>query len=397
MRRLAIAAGLLVLVAGCKERLELPTDCAVECTTGLIIRDTIIDVLVDSDTSHFGYVGRNEAPSLLLTNGTGAGVSHAVISFDVTPDSIDFSGTNYGATIDSVVLLLGLVSRDTTVDGNRLLIYRLPPRTDSTMTFAEVESYFTPDRLVDSVMIADSLPSGVLKVIYTGVDSLATIAIPPGDSGRVSFGIKLHADSATAIRIGSRLTGGLAPGFITYLTGVDALPEPRSRFFDPEPVFNGFVRNTIAETDPDLLVVGGLPSARTLLRFKLPEGIRGTGSLLRATLLLTPDRPYYGVPSDRTGLEVRAVVADLGYRSPPTAVGTSGSLVPLDGRDELAVEVKGIVSLWFQSSQIAQVLYLSVTTEGAAFAEPVFFSSRSASGAPRLRITYVLPGRPETP
>jgi len=91
------------------------------------------------------------------------------------------------------------------------------------------------------------------------------------------------------------------------------------------------------------------------------------------------------------------VVADLGYRSPPSSVGLSGSFLPPSGSAEVAVEVKGIVGLWFQSRQIAQVLYLSVTTEGAAFTAPVFRSTRSATGRPRLRITYVLPGRPEAP
>ncbi len=396
MRRLVLAAGLALLVAGCKERLEVPTDCAVECGPGLQIRDTILDALPGADSSYIGYVGRNEAPSLLLTNGSGAGTSHAVISFEATPDSIDLSGTNYGATIDSVVMLLGLVSRDTLVNGSRLLIYRLPAGADSTMTFSEVESYFTPQRRIDSMVIADSVRSGMLRLTFTG-DSLYKVAIPPGDSGRVSIGVKLHADTTTALRIGSRLTTGLAPGRITYATGEEALPTPRNRSFDPVPLFNGFVRNTVVVTDPDLLVVGGLPSSRALLRFRLPEAIRGQAQLLRATLRLTPDRPYYGLPFDRTGLEVRAVVADLGYRSPPTAVGTAGSLVPLDGSAELEVEVNGIVSLWFQSSQIAQVFYLSVTTEGATFAEPVFRSSRSGAGGPRLHLTYVLPGRPETP
>jgi hypothetical protein len=393
---LVLAAGLVLLVAGCKERLEVPTDCAVACGPGLAILDTIIDALPASDTSHVGYVGLNEAPSLLLSNGTDAGVSHAVISFDVTPDSVDFNGTNYAATIDSVIMILGLVSRDTLVNGSRLLIYRLPPQADSTLTFAEVESYFTPARLIDSMSIPDTVHTGELKIVFSG-DSLLQVVIPPGDSGRVSLGIKLHADTLTALRIGSRLTGGFLPGYITHATGEESLPEPRNRSIDPEAVYTGFVRNTMVVTDPDLLVVGGLPASRALLRFMLPEEIRGQASLLRATLRLTPDRPYYGVPFDRTGLEVRHHRPDLGYRSPPTAVGTSGSLLPLDGSADLEVEVNGIVSLWFQSSQIAQVLYLSVTTEGAAFAEPVFRSTRSVAGSPRLHITYVLPGRPETP
>jgi hypothetical protein len=148
---------------------------------------------------------------------------------------------------------------------------------------------------------------------------------------------------------------------------------------------------------PDLLTVGGLPSHRTLIRFALPEAIRSQGNLLRATLELTPDQPLTGWAYEPTGLEVRPVVADLGYRSPPSSVSIGGALLPASGQDVVEVEVKGIVALWFRSPLIAQAFYLTVTTEGAAFSQPIFRSTRSASGGPRLRLTYVLPGRPETP
>ncbi len=392
-----LLAGLLV-AAGCKEQLSVPTDCAVECSTGMIIRDTVIDAKLLGDSTFTGYVGHNDAPSLLLSNDSALGIVHAVISFDVTPDSLEFGGTKFSVVRDSVKILVAIGTRDTSVHNPRLLFYRLPIRTDSTASYADVESYFTPDRLLDSLVVGDSITSGEVPLLFAG-DDLAKVAIPAADSGRVSLGIKLHADAPTAMRIGSRLTSGFAPGYVTYGQGDENTPELIQVQFDPEPLYNGIVRGPGVPTPPgnDLLVVGGIPSSRSIIRFELPETIRSQGNLLRATLLLTPDEAIKGWSFEPTGLEIRPVVADLGFRSPPSSVAIGGELLTPLSADVVEVEVASIVSLWLQSPLIVQMFYVSVTTEGAAFSEPRFRSTRSASGGPKLRLTYVLPGRPEAP
>lgn len=392
-----LLAGLLV-AAGCKEQLSVPTDCAVECSTGMIIRDTVIDAKLLGDSTFTGYVGHNDAPSLLLSNDSALGIVHAVISFDVTPDSLEFGGTKFSVVRDSVKILVAIGTRDTSVHNPRLLFYRLPIRTDSTASYADVESYFTPDRLLDSLVVGDSITSGEVPLLFAG-DDLAKVAIPAADSGRVSLGIKLHADAPTAMRIGSRLTRGFAPGYVTYGQGDENTPELIQVQFDPEPLYNGIVRGPGVPTPPgnDLLVVGGIPSSRSIIRFELPETIRSQGNLLRATLLLTPDEAIKGWSFEPTGLEIRPVVADLGFRSPPSSVAIGGELLTPLSADVVEVEVASIVSLWLQSPLIVQMFYVSVTTEGAAFSEPRFRSTRSASGGPKLRLTYVLPGRPEAP
>ncbi|MDZ4675607.1 MAG: hypothetical protein SGI84_14225 [Gemmatimonadota bacterium] len=398
MKLLPCLAALLLTLTGCKETLSIPTDCAVECATGMIIRDTVIDALVDGDSSFSGYLGFNEAPSLLLSNDPAIGIIHSILTFDVTPDSLEFGGTKFRVDIDSVKILVAIGTRDTLVSHPRLLFYRLPIRTDSTASFEDIESYFTPDRLIDSLILSDSVFSGEVSLLFAGED-LAKIAIPAVDSGRVSLGIKLHADTLTALRIGSRLTSGFAPGYVTYGTGEAGAPEVIKIQFDPEALYTGMVRSTASQgtPGPDLLSVGGTPASRGIVRFRLPETLRSQGNVLRATLILTPDEPIRGWALERTGLEVRPVVADLGYRSPPSSVAIGGALLTPGSSAEVEVDVAGVVNLWFQSPLIAQMFYLTVTTEGAAFSSPVFRSTRSSSGRPRLRLTYVLPGRPETP
>lgn len=394
MRRLVCGLALALLASACRETLAVPSACAVECTTGLQIRDTVLDAIPGGDSSYVGYVGGNEAPSLLVSNGAEAGVSHAIVGFDATPDSIEASGTNFGYTIDSLVIVVGLVARDTLVSGGRFLIYRLPVETDTTASLAQVESYFTPERLIDSLAIPDSVQAGNLRLVLRG-DSLLRAVIPPEDSGRVTLGITLHAEVPTAVRIGSRLTGNLKPGFITFATGDEGIPEPRARMYDPEALTSWFVRSAVPATDSDLLMVGGLPASRAIVRFAMPEQLRRQASFLRATLVLVPDQPMTGVPHDRTSLDVRAVVADLGYRSPPTGVGGASVVLPLTAADPVEIEVQGIVNLWKQSERVAQLFYLSIGPEGASWDLPAFRSSRSPTGRPRLRLTYVLPGRPE--
>ena len=46
-----------------------------------------------------------------------------------------------------------------------------------------------------------------------------------------------------------------------------------------------------------------------------------------------------------TGLEVRPVVADLGFRSPPSSVAIGGTLMSPNSSADVEVEVAGIVSL----------------------------------------------------
>lgn len=398
MRRTLWLAASVLTLAGCKEQLSIPTDCAVECSTGMIIRDTTVNALAQGDSSYTGYVGFNEAPSLLLSNDPAIGIIHSVISFDVTPDSLEFGGNKFRVDIDSVKILIAVGTRDTLVKNPRFLIYRLPPRTDSTASFAQIESYFTPERLIDSLILPDSVFSGEMPLLFAGED-LAKVAIPAADSGRVSLGIKLHADTLTAMRIGSRLTSGFGPGYVTYGQGEEGTPEVVQIQFDPEPLYNGMVRSpgSASPNGTDLLSVGGIPSSRSLVRFQLPEVLRSQANILRATLILTPTEPIRGWKFEPTGLEVRPIVADLGYRSPPSSIAIGGALMTPGAAGEVEVDVASVVSLWLRSPLIAQAFYLSVTTEGAAFSAPSFRSSRSASGGPRLRLTYVLPGKPETP
>lgn len=397
MKALAALAALVLLAAGCREELTLPSDCPDFCPGGgLVVRDTVIDAIPAGDSTFYGYVGRNEALGMIATNGAGAGTAYAIVSFEARPDTLLVGGINYAYAIDSLALVLGLIARDTAVDGSQLMLYRLPPRTDSSASFADIEALLTPDRLLDSIAIPDSLERGELRLFLSG-DSLPRLAIPAADSGRLSLGIKLQSPSPTGVRLGSRFNTSFGPGLITWVTTESEVVAEKQQRIETIAEYTGFVRDLPPLVDPDLLVVGGSPSGRSLVRFALPGYIADQGSILRATLELTPARPFFGLAHDPTVVEARAIVADLGYRSPPVSAGATAVTLPITGSDVVRIEVFDLVQFWRGGSPVPQALYLSLAPEGYSFGEPVFHSTRSATGRPRLRITYALPGRPEVP
>jgi len=54
------------------------------------------------------------------------------------------------------------------------------------------------------------------------------------------------------------------------------------------------------------------------------------------------------------------------------------------------VEVVDIVRTWqFPTNPPAQAFFISLQPEASSFTIPIFASTRSAAGAPRLRVTYV--------
>jgi hypothetical protein len=152
--------------------------------------------------------------------------------------------------------------------------------------------------------------------------------------------------------------------------------------------------------DSTLLTVGGAPSARALLRFDLPSRIRDSATIVRATLELTPVAPITGLPTDPARLLSRAVLADVGAKSPVTSV---AGRVPEDtleaGTSAVALEAVRLVELWLGATTGPTAVVLSLTPEAASFTRPVFHSTRAADPAlrPRLRISYLLRFPFETP
>ena len=397
-----LAAFVLLAAAatGCQERLTAPGECPELCPGGESrMFDTVIAPLANLDTSYLGYVPRTSAGALLVSNGLPASEDRAVIRFAARDDSIEVRDTFRAYTVDSALLALNLVARDTLVDGLKLYLYRIDPGVDADDTFESVNLQLVPTAIIDSIEVPDSVNSGLVQTVLRGAE-VEKVALPTGGGGVLAIGVGMAADQPSGVRIGS-VAVGTGGTFISYVTvDVPDTGSTRHQSVTRLPAFNTFVTQSPLVPDNAFLTVGGEPSARALLRFDLPEDIEDSATIVRATLELVPRSPMLGLPSDPALLQAKALLADLGAKSPVTTdVGfISSDTLAVGSADTVRLDVTSIVRLWQAASERPEAVFLSLLPEGASFTRPVFGSTRSGTvGPPRLRITYLKPFPFESP
>jgi hypothetical protein len=400
--KLAIATlAATITLAGCQEKLTSPGDCPALCPGGEPqVFDEVFTAIAAADSSFRGYVQPFAAPALLVSNGLQGSEERGVIRFVQRADSVAVRDTLRAYTIDSVAFGLTLIARDTTLTGLQIQLYRVPASIDSTTTFASVDPSFVPGNLVTTIAVPDSVKSGPIRTVVQGAD-LARVQIAPADSGVLALGIRIDSPAPTGVRLGS-LHGGAPAAFATYATlDVPDTGAAKLRTLTLTPLFNSSLLAISVADDSTLLAVGGAPSARALLRFDLPPRILDSATVVRATLELTPVAPITGLPTDPARLQARAVLADLGAKSP---LSSAAGRVPADTLESatsgiVALEAVRLVELWLGASTSPTALMLSLAPleggnlflEGGSFLQPVFYSTRAADPnlRPRLRISYL--------
>jgi hypothetical protein len=388
---IAATAAILLMMA-CQERLAAPADCPNLCPGGYTVRDTVLVPVTGSDSAYEGYVLAGGGTSLRVSYQLPASEDRAVIRFLARPDSVTFNDTLRAYTIDSVVLSVGLQVRDTQVNNLVVYLYRLPATLDSSVTFVDADTAFTPANVIDTFMVADSVISGALTRTFKG-PTLAQVAISPADSGVLAMGVQIRAAQPTGIRIGSSSGGSLAPSFTTYIH----FPRPGdttivSQTFVRGPTFARFVTQNPPVLDSTLLTVGGAPSSRTVIRFPWPTLLKDSAQLVRVTLELIPTTTILGLPLDTAFLQARPLLADFGGKSPAGTDGFFIAVAPLaDGMtDTVRLEVRRAATLWQGSGGLPSAFMLQLFPETSSFIRATFGSSRTPGFVPRLRVTYAL-------
>jgi hypothetical protein len=320
-----------------------------------------------------------------------------VIRFNARQDSIDVRDTLRSYVVDSALLSLNLVARDTLVNGLKVYLYRIDPAVDADNTFESINLQLVPTAIIDSIEVPDSVNSGLVQTVLRGAE-VEKVALPTGGGGILAIGVAMAADQPSGIRIGSSAvgTGGT---FISYVTlDVPDTGSAKRQSVTRAPAFNTFVTQTPLVPDNAFLTVGGEPSARALLRFDLPEDIEDSATIVRATLELVPRSPMLGLPTDPALLQAKALFADLGAKSPVDARFTASDTLVVGSADTVRLDVTPIVLTWQAASERPEAMFLSLLPEGASFTRPVFGSTRSGTvGGPRLRITYLKPFPFENP
>jgi hypothetical protein len=382
---------------GCQEKLTAPADCPALCPGGSSeVFDEVITPIIGADSSFRGYVEPYSASSLLVSNGLDGFERRAVMRFSRRPDNVTVRDTVRSYTIDSVAFGFNLIARDTTLPNLRLLLYRMPASIDTTTTYAAVDPAFVPENLIRTIVVSDSLKRGAIRTVFTGTD-LNSLVMPAADTGVLALGVRIDSPDTTGIRLGSSSsgTGGV---FVTYATlDVPDTGSARLRTFTLASTFNSYLNPPQPEPDTTFLALGGEPSARAILRFALPPQIRDSASIVRATLELTAITPITGLPTDPARILARAVVADLGAKSPVSSSGVLADTINL-GATTVRIEAVRVIQLWLGNTTRPSSMMLSFAPEafatdreGASFSRPVFYSTRAAdeSVRPRLRISYI--------
>lgn len=395
--RLVAGAVAVAVVASCSERLSSPGDCPAFCPGGNItIFDTILFPVTGADSTFTGYAAKGQSGAILLSQpGFAAGDARPQIRFRRRPDSLLIRDTLRTYTIDSVHLGLGVLTRDTLLTGLSLSVWRVPQTIDSLSSVAQIDAALTPDRLLGTMDIPDTLESGSLTLKFEGPD-LAKVDLV-ADTGVLNIAVTLNSATPTGVRVAGLFGGSLLPVLTTYVRADIADTSLQKRTITTSPFYSVYQIDPPDPTPtPMTLVVGGGPSSRALLRFQLPDLIRDSAQLVRATLELVPVSVPQGIPNETATIEARGVLTDLGAKSPvvPTIVGQTQIKPGLS--DTVKVEIVRLVQLWQGDEPFPAAVFVVLTPEGGSFLRPVFGSTLSPM-RPRLRISYTLPFPFEAP
>jgi len=417
MRRVALAAALTVLTAAtaCTEDVTAPGHCPDFCPSGSITGvDTVLQTVVQRDSAFRGFVRPHEASALLAADLRDTIDSRAIfLTLPIGDSLVVESGTGARGQIvgvDSLKLTVTITRRDTSAHNLTLVYYRLPLDLDSTKTFADLAgAWTTADSLrslnVDDLLaqpthsaLGDSVYVDTLSNRVTVIAKLDSAMAPyvVADSGKAAFGVKVVADSRASIALGS-VEAGLGP-LLTWFAEADSVAKdtvPRSSTVGVR--FDSFVFDLLSPsvdtTLDSTLAVGGMPVARSIMRFALPRLIRDSVQISRATLVLVTARPPEGVPADSFTLSAHGVLADFSAKSPlspdPSRVATTRVHIGIARADTVRIEMADILRSWQIDTLAPTTLALRQVPEGTEFPEIRFEPSTNLALAPALHVTYV--------
>ncbi len=390
----AAAAAAVVLVLGCREDVTAPGSCPALCpSSSVTLADTTFTDIVLQDSSFRGYWSAQEAEWMVIGNADSMR-SVALVRFSARattwyPTTND-TAVGIGRT-DSVKITLQLKGRDTLVHNVRLLVYRLPVNFDTGMTWATAQGFLTDSLLVDTLPVADSVSSGsVTWVIRT--HALDTIPSSDGEVIGLAFALATPVKTVMAIAAQNSTYGGPTVQWFVHA------PAPRDTLahtFSTRPNMNTFTYDPPALIEPGAMVAGGVPSARALMRIRVPAIATDSLHLVRATLILTPTAPVKGLAGESWVLSARGVLRDFGAKSIIFVDTSAGGTTTLKQGDstEIRIEVGRLLREWGTTSgdSLPRSMVLLADPEASGMGEVHLVRGGAAVGAPRLRVTYVKP------
>ena len=377
----------LVAAAGCTEKLTTPGICPALCPSSNIqLADTLLVAADSADTTAVGYTQMNEATFAAAST---LDSLKSVVLLRFSPLDTFWAQTSSDTVLaafppDSVQCVLQLVSHDTTVHP-RLVFYRLPANFDTTMSYAQAMALFADSVVLDTAAVPDS---GIMTIRMP-----TTLVAAPADSHVVAIGIKVIADSATAVGISSGHNGSTSPALTYYVHG-QAPQDTLTRNLSVAPTFAAFAEAPVPGALPaGVLAVGGIPSTHALLHLALPKVVVDSVAIVRATLLLRPVSPAVAFPGDSFEVFANPLLRDYGPKSilfPDTTYEGHG-WVHYGQTGAVDLDIALILRLWGAAvgDSLPRAIVLSVNGEAAGLTGLKFAGRSGGSGGPQLRVTYV--------
>jgi len=398
-RRLPILglAGVL-LAAGCQESVTAPGACPAFCPPETVrVIDSLLLQNIVSDSSFAGYVAPHGAGGLELINDPGGTAlvttSRAVVRFPEFAERLVLSSsdttTGLVARIDSFAIDVPIQRRSIGVSGLELVLHRLPVSVDSLTGYAELDSAFVDATQFGVIAIPDSLAVGTVRAVVPA----AAFPTFNDDTRRAAFGMRLRSATPAFVTVGS-VEGGAAVQLTRYAKVDDnaggrvALSDARS------PTLDTFLAPATPAAGAGIRTVGGVPSARTLVRIDLPSRIIESGEVVRATLLLVPTEPVAGAPGDSVRLVAQALASDVGPKSPLVvipvdSVAKRATAARVGSVDTIRIDVTDVFRRWGADDSLPRILALRAFPEGASFGRIRFGSTGTGGARPILRVTFI--------
>lgn len=396
------------VAAACTENLDGGAACPSLCPEqSEQFRDTTFEaVVLDSSLSGFPVLGIGS--NLLLANRPDTLVTRTIMRFDVLTTA--YAPNRTGATdsittVDSVFLKIPL---DTTGrrGANPVTIEAYDVDTTASDTVpAVLRTLFRPNRLIGALSLTPSTTGDTIRIPLSKTVMAAKIAAKSrlrvglrmvGNSGQLRLRAFTLGVSSTTLQYDPATDTTYAPAVVTAQTTLTGAPEDVNIAYSTYSLID--VGSPVPGTNT--LLVGGVPSYRSYMRFNVPARITDSSTIVRAELLLTQQRSRFGnandtvtvyplVPNATTDVTDLRRAIDLAAEGKLISMDTT-LLVPSDSGQKV-LNVLALARSWRTLSKaVPRSLALRIGNEGAQPAEVRFFSSKAAANLrPRLRITYL--------
>ena len=414
-RSLALAAGIVVTLAGCDERLDSGSACPVLCPgQQALLRDTTF-FAVTFDSSVAGFPAQGTESEFFVASMGDTLETVAVVRYDSLPTTFRYTTTAEDSLIYAVdsaniylIPVLDTIGPPVTIE-----IYSVDLGGPDDANPDLVATALTSDRLIGTRTVPrDSVRDSVVVMIDNAA-VLSVIQAQQQDTAarglRIAIRVNTRTDGRNYFRLfssenpGSHARLRFRPHFDPAVGNVEVSPRSKA----PE---NVFVRSSMrdylvvvreaAATPPDVMRVGGIPGRRIYMEFDIPQFLIDSTDLVRATVELT-QRPNPGAPRATDTVTVR----ELRVLASPEVTDLSRRLQFVDrfrNLDTLALvaadsglrrfEMIDLVQSWrgTRPERTPRALALFSPQEGIRPQFIDFYSNEAPESVrPRLRIFYL--------